>query len=455
MIPVLTAEEYRRVDQSYTGDLVDAMERAGYAVALAAARHGARYGTRVAVLTGPGNNGGDGYVAARYLKSRGVHVEVFSLAPPKTGEAQAALAAAKLAGVRVSALGKPVAVDLVVDALFGGGVRRGLPDEVLSWMNTPTPVIAVDFPTGLDPDTGEIHEKAFRATETVSFSTPKTGHLLKRGPERCGRLTIADIGINGGDPSFHLADSSDASRPLRKRRAHKWSAGAVLILGGSAGMVGASVLAGRSALNFGAGTCVVSSPDPQLIQAAAPELLSYSLQQAEESLARFDVVVAGCGLSPSHVEAIHPILVKARKVVLDAGALTPDALAAARHGAAEVVITPHDGEFPRVAGMRAGSYAIRSLALSSGIVVLRKGNPTMVTDGGMPVLVTTGGPELATIGSGDVLAGMIGALWARGLGPHEAAVSGAYWHGVAGAALANDRTVTAGALVDQIALYAR
>jgi ADP-dependent NAD(P)H-hydrate dehydratase / NAD(P)H-hydrate epimerase len=144
----------------------------------------------------------------------------------------------------------------------------------------------------------------------------------------------------------------------------------------------------------------------------------------------------------------------ADKVVLDAGGLTPSMLQTAKEGGAEVVVTPHDAEFVRVAGVGAGVYAVRSFAEREGIVALRKGNPTMISDGGLPVLVDTGGPELASIGTGDVLAGMIAALWARGLDGMQAAVSAAYWHGVAGADLARHETVTADVLADYISVHA-
>lgn len=451
---VLTAEEYRRVDKAYGGDLIQAMDKAGHAVALAAARAGATYGKRVTVLAGPGNNGGDGYVAARYLKDRGAHVTVYALAKPKTREAEDAAHKAASAGVPIVELGEVTDTDVVIDALFGGGARRGLPESVIAWMAATAPVVAVDYPTGLDSDTGKVEDHAFHATETVTFSTLKSGHVLGSGPDHCGSVTVIDIGIHGGEPSMFVAEEADALRPPRDRKAHKWSAGAVLIMGGSPGLIGALVLAGRAALNFGAGTVYVASPRVDLVQQIAPELPSLSLDDVVDQLKRFDVVVAGPGLAETHAGSMRPILEKAERVVLDAGGLTPASLEAARAGGAEVVVTPHDAEFIRVAGVEAGTYAIRSFASREGITVLRKGNPTMVSDGGLPVLVTTGGPELASIGTGDVLAGMIAALWARGLDPTTAAVSAAYWHGRAGAGLAQDRTVTADVLADHISVHA-
>jgi len=452
--PVLTAEEYRRVDQEYTGDLVQAMDRAGHAVGLAAARAGAAYGTTVAVLVGPGNNGGDGYVAARYLKERGAHVVIHALAPPSTAEARDAAAKAKAARVLVQGMGDIEEADVVIDALFGGGARRGLPAEVISWMQTDAPVIAVDYPTGLDPDTGIVEENAFRATETVTFSTLKTGHLRGSGPDHCGRVTVADIGISGGEPSMYVAEEQDALLPRRDRTTHKWSAGAVLVLAGSAGLVGASVLAGRAALKFGAGTVYLASDRLDLVQQIAPELPAIRTDEVVDRLDRFDVVVAGPGLGESDAASIRPILARAEQIVLDAGGLTPATLNVAKDGGGIVVATPHDAEFERLAGVEAGTFAVRSFAAREGIVVLNKGNPTTISDGGLPVLVTTGGPELASIGTGDVLSGMIAAMWARGLDPMVAAISASYWHGVAGGELAEHESVTAEVLADYISVHA-
>lgn len=454
MKPVLTADEYRRVDKAYDGDLGEAMDRAGHAVALAAVRQGAGYGRTVSVLAGPGNNGGDGYVAATYLKSRGAAVRVFALAEPKTALAKVAAEHAVSMGVPITELRSPVQCDVVIDALFGGGARGGLPDEVVTWMGTDAPVVAVDYPTGLDPDTGKVEEAAFVAAETVTFSTLKTGHVRGAGPEHCGRIAVADIGIEGGAPSMYIAEESDAQRPRRERTTHKWRAGAVLVVGGSTGLIGASILAGRSALEFGAGTVYLASSQVELVQRIAPQLPALEIDNALDQVARFDVVVAGPGLSPDDAELARPILEKAGSLVLDAGALTPTLLEAARANDSEVLITPHDAEFGRVAGIGVGSYSIRSFARKMGVTVLRKGNPTMISDGGLPILVNTGGPELASIGTGDVLAGMIGALWSRGLSPVDAAVSGAYWHGIAGATLARSRSVTAERLVGQIGRYA-
>lgn len=251
-----------------------------------------------------------------------------------------------------------------------------------------------------------------------------------------------------------LAEESDAPRPGRHRRTHKWSAGAVLVAGGSTGMVGAAVLAARSALHFGAGSVAVSSPRADLVTAAAPELLTMAVEEAEARLDRFDVVIAGPGLSEEDREAVIPIVGKAHRVLLDAGGLDPVMVDAAAEGGADVVVTPHAAEFERVAGVGGGAFSVRAYAGKKGVVVLLKGNPTLISDGSEPILVRTGGPELASIGTGDVLSGMVGALWARGLEPRTAAVSGAYWHGVAGADLATTTTLTSDALARHVGRFA-
>jgi ADP-dependent NAD(P)H-hydrate dehydratase / NAD(P)H-hydrate epimerase len=199
---------------------------------------------------------------------------------------------------------------------------------------------------------------------------------------------------------------------------------------------------------------VVASPRSDLVSAAAPELLNLSIGGAEASLDRFDVVIVGPGLAAADLDEALSIVRQAPRLVLDAGALVPEVVGLAREAEAEVVVTPHAGEFERIAGVGSGQYSARAYALSHGLVVLLKGNPTTVMDGSSPVLVRTGGAELATIGTGDVLAGMIGALWSRGLDARTAAVSAAYWHGVAAADLAQQTTVTADSLANHVGEFA-
>ncbi len=429
------------------------MDRAGFGVALAAARHGAGYGKRVVVLAGPGNNGGDGYVAARYLRSRGADVEVQALAAPKTPAAKDAAGMAAKAGVPIRTLKVPCPADIVVDALFGSGFRGEIPDHVRAWMNTTAVVISVDIPTGLDPATGQVGEAAFVATETVTFHALKPGHLLESGPGLCGEVTVVDIGLRGGDVEMMLADEVDAPRPERMRTAHKWSAGSVLIVGGSAGMSGAAILAGRAALRFGAGAVAVATPEASrdALASSSPELLTHPISAVREVSERFDAVVVGPGLGHGYRDLVDHLLDHHQGlVIVDADALVQREWSP-RTG--ETILTPHAGEFRRLTGVEPSVEAVREFSRDSGAVVLAKGSPTVVSDGTTPWLVATGGPELASIGTGDVLAGMVAALAVRGLDAATAARSAAYWHGVAGADLVRSFSLTSYALADHIGRF--
>ena len=425
------------------------MERAGRAVALAAVEMGASYGKRVTVLAGPGNNGGDGYVAARLLRRRGVGVEVLVLAEPRTAEASAARDKARSAGVPMHGFRPPHRTDLVVDALFGGGFHAGIPAGVDQWMDAMLPVLAVDIPSGLDAADGVVTEKSFRAKRTVSFHALKVGHVVGAGPDVCGVLTVADIGLKGGDPELVLTEAIDAPRLSRARTAHKWSVGSVLVVGGAPGMTGAAVLAARAALRFGAGAVGLAVPAEAaaVAAAAASELLHYSLDEIPE---RFDVLLIGPGLGLDRADLAAKLLSGWKgQVVVDADALAAVAPNRVLDGRG-AVLTPHGGEFERLTGQPPAYPAARDLATDTKTAVLLKGNPTFVTDGGTPWVVNTGGPELASIGTGDVLAGMTAALLAGGLEPIVAARAAAFWHGRAGAHLAAISVVTATGLLEEI-----
>jgi hydroxyethylthiazole kinase-like uncharacterized protein yjeF len=225
----------------------------------------------------------------------------------------------------------------------------------------------------------------------------------------------------------------------------------VLVVGGSHGMVGAAVLAGRAALHFGAGAVGVASREVTVVAGLAPELLTHPLEGLGELIDRYDVVVVGPGLG-EEPEVVEQVLGEGERVLADADALrSSDVL---ERTPADLVVTPHIGEFRKLAGDDPGPGAARTLAARLGAVVLLKGWPTFVTDGGVPWAVISGGPELATIGTGDVLAGMTAALWARGLSPLEAARSAAHWHGVAAEDLAGHTTVTADRLARHVGRWA-
>ena len=438
------------------------MDRAGFAVARVAAGCGGGYGARVAVLAGPGNNGGDGYVAAAYLVQRGAAVSVYPLAEPKSQLGLMMRERARRAGARLADWADPGPADIVVDALFGGGFRGQLP-ELGAWSGTQALVVAVDVPSGLSATTGIAAPGTVRATRTVTFHGPKVGHLLGEGPDFTGRLDVVDIGLPAAEPEFWLCEPGDAPIPRRVRTAHKWSAGAVLVVGGSAGIDGAALLAARAALSAGAGAVMVAAPPSAESRIRAPEIMTRAIgtgthlagDDAGDILdvaERFDVLVIGPGLGLDTGSLVPELLDRwSRPVVLDADGLNVlDGVDALHARTAPTVITPHAGEFGRLTGTQASYEAAGTLAQTTGVIVLLKGNPTFVT-GQERWAVAAGGRELATIGTGDVLAGMIAAFWSGGLPGEIAARSAAYWHGEAGSRLAGRRTVTADRLIDAVA----
>jgi NAD(P)H-hydrate epimerase len=467
MRPVLTPEETAAVDDASVDPVDTLMDRAGRAVALAATRMGAGYGSRVTVLAGHGNNGGDGWVAARHLAGRGAAVTVRPFGSPRAGGApERALIAARSAGVAVS--DQPAPADLVIDAVFGSGFRGSMHSEVVAAVDPGVPVLAVDIPSGVDAATGQVQGPAVSAQRTVALHSLKPGHLLGDGPDLCGEIEVADIGLAGGDPVFMVCDAVDAPRPARHRTAHKWSAGSVLVVGGSPGFTGAPLLAATAAQRFGAGLVTVLTPAGihRIVSGRAWGVISrgvgsgdrFTASDVAEVLqvgARFDVMVLGPGLGVG-VDRFVQDLVGAwdKPLVLDADGLnslgSPDLLAGR---SAPTVITPHAGEFSRLTGAPPTFDAACRLADGAGVVVLLKGGPTFVV-GEQRWAVDSGGPELATAGSGDVLAGMVGALSSRGLGAETAGRSAAYWHGIAGGDLATTTAVTAEDLAVHVGRFA-
>lgn len=466
---VLTAEGSAEVDARVEGPLDEYMERAGLAVALEAADMGFGYGDRITVLAGPGNNGGDGYVAARLLALRGAAVQVRALAEPTSPEAQRAYRSARDAGVPIRPWADPYDCDLIIDALFGVGFRGELTIDIERWAVTDTPVLAVDIPTGLSADTGLAEGAVFRADRTVTFHAWKVGHLINDGPRECGRVRVVDIGLEGGRPAFWLCEENDAVPPQRAPAAHKWSVGSVIVAGGAPGTTGAAYLAAVSALHAGAGAVSIAAPgDSQAVYSSlAPELLTTSVgvgprlmaEDADALLSvadRFDVLVLGPGLGTDSPELVSVVLSEWKKpIVLDADALTSLAdLDWLAERPELTVLTPHAGEFTRLTGEPATHTAAHELSRSTGAVVVLKGPQTFVA-GEELWLVNTGTPALATIGTGDVLAGSIGALLARGMAGEAAARTAAFWHGRAGAALDEDEVLTADRLALRIGGFLR
>ena len=367
-------------------------------------------------------------MAAARLRERGVQVDVHdALDPPSS-----------VAGY-----------DLVVDAAFGSGFR----DEWRPPARDGAPILAVDVPTGLDSATGEAGRLTWQATTTVTFAAPRPGHLLGRGRQLCGELVVADIGLDTSPPADEPLDrqmlqveATDVASwmPGRAPGAHKWST-AVRVVAGSPGMTGAAHLVAAAAQRAGAGMVTLSSPG---LDAGGPvEVVHTRVPPFDwagavlDDLYRYHALVVGPGLGREEhtvpsvartvTEALVPVVVDGDGLFAlawnDAG--TPAFLAARE---VPTVLTPHDGEYGTLTGRRPGPdrvAAVRRLVELTGATVLLKGPTTLVAAPGEPTwFITNGDQRLATAGTGDVLAGILGALLARGLTAPRAAVAAAWLH---------------------------
>jgi ADP-dependent NAD(P)H-hydrate dehydratase / NAD(P)H-hydrate epimerase len=455
--PVITSKESARLDRASSISVATLMGNAGYAVACEA---GVGYGDSVAILTGKGNNGGDGWVAAFHLARRGADVVVHEFGVPEPETVAAYMRDRALAaGIAVRSVDAVWTPSLVIDAVFGVGFSGDLPQSLTPWTKSSATLLSVDIPSGVHADTGTVPSTAFHADKTVTFHALKPGHLVGPGSDYCGVVAVVDIGLVGERPMWLLCDASDAPVPIRDRHAHKWSAGSVAVVGGSPGMAGAPVLAARAALAAGAGAATVVTP--ARTNAVVPaELLSHMIGSSDQfepantdavlQLAeRFDVLVLGPGAGRGSDNALEEIAALwPGPLVLDADALRaardPTRIAARQ---AATILTPHAGELDAL--RIHPDEPADEVGQRYGAVVVAKGNPTFV-HGGETWVVASGGPELATIGTGDVLAGMIGAFLSAGFDPAIAARSAAYWHGVAGARQNGVRTVTASSLIDAV-----
>ncbi|MQX36081.1 NAD(P)H-hydrate dehydratase [Roseospira navarrensis] len=430
------------------------MEHAGFA-ATRAIRRG-WMPRRTVVLCGPGNNGGDGFVIARMLRSAGWPVTVHLLGDRDRLKGDAAVNAGRWHGpVAPLDLGALDGADLVVDALFGAGLSRpvdGVAGSVLSALaaRPAPPVVAVDVPSGLDGDTGQVWGTAAPAALTVTFFRPKPGHVLGQGPALCGDLAVSDIGIpatvlDAIGPAACLNGPALWSLPRPGARDHKYTRGHAVVFGGAT-MTGAGRLAARAARRMGAGLLSVAAPSAALPLYAqdAPGVLCRAIDSpgdVETMLedARLNALLLGpgAGRGPHTAARVLSILPRARPTVLDADALTsfaddPGALFEAITG--PVVMTPHEGEFralfPDLTKADDPLVRVRAAAARAGAVVLLKGPRTIIAAPDGRAGVNTNAPAaLATAGSGDVLAGAILGLLAQGMPAWEAAAAAAWLHG--------------------------
>ncbi|MCC6736098.1 MAG: NAD(P)H-hydrate dehydratase [Bauldia sp.] len=436
------------------------MERAGAAVARAARRLW-RSGA-ILVLAGPGNNGGDGFVAARILREAGFRVTVATLTPVAGLRGDAAAAASRFRGEVVAAGPEALrGAGLVIDALYGAGVRLPLPAAALRLIAavnaSSAPVVAVDLPSGVDGSTGIAGVGAIRADATVTFFRRKPGHLLLPGRILCGAVTVADIGIAPAvlgaiaPTAFHNAPAAwSAAWPRLDADTHKYRRGHAVVVSGPAHATGAAQLAALAALRVGAGAVTVAS-SPDAVAANAAHLTAVMLRPFDgpDGLAalladhrtRSAVIGPAAGVGPATAGLVERALATPAATVLDADALTSFAadpsrlFAAIARSPGQVILTPHDGEFARLfpdlpRESRLGKA--RAAAARSGAVVISKGPDTVVAaPDGRATIADNAPPTLATAGSGDVLAGVCGGLLAQGMPAFEAASAAVWLHGEA------------------------
>ena len=446
--PILSVAEMARADAAAIAagtSGLELMERAGTAVADAVC---ARFRQQPAlVLCGPGNNGGDGYVAARVLAGRGWPVEVRTFGEPATQDAQAASSRWEGASRPLNGSLEP---GLWIDALFGAGLSRPL-DGAAAYAaqrmaEAPERVVAVDVPSGVPGDTGLPAGPAASAALTVTFHAKKPAHLLEPGHGRCGEVLVADIGL-GETPSRTMENGPELwlpRFPWPSAASHKHARGRLIVVSGEAWSTGAARLAARGALRIGAGLVTVLSP-PDALASNAAHLEAVMLRpfetdlELEQAAADVDAAVIGpaAGVTDTTLLNVLALARTGAALVLDADAITifrddPEELFSVLDR--DDVLTPHPGEFERLfPGLLAGSAeritAARRAAERAGAVVVLKGADTVIAaPDGRCVVNGNGSPWLATAGSGDVLAGFIGGLVAQGMESFEAACAAAWIH---------------------------
>ncbi len=472
MIELLTNAEMSAADRlTISGGVpgIDLMEHAGQAVADAVrARFPA--GCQIAVVAGPGNNGGDGFVSARLLTGYGYRTQLLLVGEPTRIRGDAALAMKKWNGSIAPASPSGLErADVIIDAVFGAGLDRpveGLARTMIEAMNAHrAPIVAVDLPSGVNGTSGGVMGVAANAVQSVTFFRKKPGHLLIPGRLHCGAVSVAHIGIAGAvlaqirPMTFENVPALwRAQFPWPQTEGHKYSRGHAVVVSGPSWSTGAARLAARGALRAGAGLVTLASPREALaVNAAsnlavmvrpvdgAAELSAFLADHRLNALA----IGPGVGVSEATCELVLAVLSGDRGVVLDADAMTsfavtPERLATAirARGSAATILTPHEGEFSRYFGAleertKAGSKLERArfAAQRIGAVVVLKGADTVVAaSDGRASIAANAPPYLATAGAGDVLTGIALGLLAQGMPAFEAASAAVWLHGEAAAA---------------------
>ena len=504
---LLSAEQMKEIDRRATGEYLIPglllMENAGLRVLetieglVADLRT-----TRVIILAGKGNNGGDGLVVARHLVNAGARVDIFLLGEPQNMSSDAYINYSILSKMtRIAPLMGDedldrlmvalLSVDIIVDAIYGIGFRGSLNDletrvaKMVNWSQATT--VAVDIPSGLEADTGKVHGMAIKADYTITFALPKLGLILEAGRNYAGTLSVADISIphdllESEDCQINLIDAAMVKKLLEPRRAesHKGTYGHVLVAGGSAGMTGAVIMTSCAALRSGAGLVTAALPESLLpiLGASLMEVMGQALAETGEAFISLEalpalenlmgivsVIAIGPGMS-RYREAnaiLHFILEKSGiPILIDADGLNAleGNTAILKNRQVPIVITPHPGEMARLTGLSIDEIQLnrldvaRKYAVEWGVTVVLKGNRTAVASStGEAFINITGNPGMATAGSGDVLSGIISSFIAQGMKAQSAAVAGVYVHGKAGdraAETTGQRGLVAGDLLNNL-----
>lgn len=478
---VVTGDEMRLIEQKAMERLEVSslllMEIAGSRLAdLIVREYGCVAAKKIYVLAGTGNNGGDGLVAARHLLVQGARPKIYLAGDPAgaTSEHKTNLNILRKLGVEVVAVDTTHPdrlrfalgmADLIIDALVGTGFTGSLSPELHKIIQTVNrlqrPIVAVDVPSGVDASSGQVKGEAIRAELTINLGLLKAGCLLHPGRDYAGKIRTIDLGIPLADSDFPtrylLGQSILDLPPNRDKAGHKGSFGHVLVVGGSRIYAGAPALSGQAVLRGGAGMATLAVPQSIAARFPADELIIVPMENtsagalSEDALPDLlqlaegmDVLVVGPGLSceAESLSAVQALLADwERPAVIDADALRillTEFLETIRpEQRARWIVTPHPGEMARLLGNTAAEVnknrlgAAQEFAKKWGLVTVLKGAPTIISDGEKTYINSTGSHGLATAGTGDVLAGLIGSFLAQGLEPLEAAAVGVYTHGAA------------------------
>ncbi len=454
--PLFMGADCRAIDRDWADahPAVSLMERAGTAAAELAGTLASESGESVLILAGPGNNGGDALVAARQLATQGFRVIVVSRADPAglPPDAARAWAAWRESGGTVLADIPPSRrYSLVIDGLFGVGLQRDIGDEDARWIEAANgldcPKLALDVPSGLDSDSGRVRGCALRADHTLTFLGLKPGLFTADGPDYAGQLHLDTLGIDAAAlpavPGIALTQRESRHRlPARRQNSHKGLFGHVGIVGGASGMVGACLIAGRAALQQGAGSVTLGVLDERVVvDYLEPRLMFAVAESLVEGNPDVLAIGPGLGQHPRAHALLETALAATGPLVLDADALNllaghPELAHLAARRSAPTLLTPHPGEAARLLGLRVADVqagrvgAARNLSAHYRAHVALKGAGTVIAHpDGRYAINTTGGPWLAQAGSGDRLTGMVTALLGQGMAAADALEAAVWLHG--------------------------